>query len=107
MSERTCEGCRWFRCTDNEQDVFGECRRFPPLHSQNTAWLAVRREEWCGEWQDATITPEQQAERRELVRRFALAITEGWYASANNIGPDFPADAWKRAEAIVDAEGQQ
>jgi len=34
----------------------------------------------CGEWADKTITPEQ-AERRELVRQFAVAIVQGMYAN--------------------------
>ena len=107
MSERRREGCRWFRCTDNEQDVFGECRRFPPLHSENTAWLAVRREEWCGEWQDATITPEQ-AERRELMKRFAEAIVRGMYTNTDaslNVMPQAQRFTDRFVEAIQ--EGQQ
>ena len=98
MTERTCEGCRWFRRTDNEHDVFGECRRFPPLHSGNTAWLAVRPEEWCGEWSDKTITPEPY-ERRELVRQFAVAMVAAG-------SQEMVHQVWQRAAEMADYEGQ-
>ena len=108
MGKQQCEGCRWFRRTDNEHDVFGQCRRFPPLHSQNTAWLAVRPEEWCGEWQDATITPEQ-AERRELVKQFALAIVQGMSANPEELDVNLILLAPRFADQFIKAmqEGQQ
>lgn len=108
MTERTCEGCRWFRRTDNEKDVFGECRRFPPLHSENTAWLAVRRAEWCGEWADGTITADE-ADRRELVRQFAAAIVQGMYANPEDISLNVMQQAHRFADVFQEAiqKGQQ
>ena len=74
MSERRCEGCRWFRCDiEYEGKQHGVCRRNPPVNGE---FSEVHGDSMCGEWADKTITPEQ-AERSELVRQFALAIAQG------------------------------
>ena len=53
----------------------------------------------CGEWADKNITPEQ-AERRELVRRFALAIASG----LKEPKLCYPADIWADARRYAEAE---
>ena len=104
MSERTCEGCRWWRYDMlYHGKPHGVCRRNPPVGGE---FPEVRGDSMCGEWSDKNITPEQ-AEQRELVRQFAVAIVQGMCASNSSIGyTEFPAFAWRRAEQIADAEGQ-
>jgi hypothetical protein len=54
------------------------------------------RNNFCGEWRDKSITPEQE-KRAELVERFALAIVES--------GADVMMhDVWRWAEEYVDAK---
>ena len=97
MSRRRCEGCRWFlRYTS--QDI-GQCRRYPPTQNTETGWLEVSHFDWCGEWQDASITPEQ-VERRELIRQFAVALV----ASGSQ---DMIHKIWQQAALFADYEGQQ
>jgi hypothetical protein len=50
---------------------------------------------FCGEWQDKSITPEQE-QRSELVERFALAIVQ----CESDTGAEL---VWQWAEQIVDA----
>jgi hypothetical protein len=58
----------------------------------------------CGEWSDKNITPEQ-AEARELVRQFAVAIVAGDFVYRDQgLGPE---DIWECARHIADAEGQK
>jgi len=98
MSERTCEGCRWWR-----YDMLyhgrphGVCRRNPPVGGE---FPEVRGDSMCGDWQDKTITPEQH-ERRELVRRFAVAIVAG-----DPEGDTMVHRVWQRAAELADYEGQ-
>jgi len=55
---------------------------------------------WCGEWSDASITPEQE-ERQELTRRFAVAIMSTVY------GVDLQFDLiWTAAKNMAAAEPQ-
>jgi hypothetical protein len=78
MSERTCEGCRWWRYDMlYHGKPHGVCRRNPPVSGE---FPEVHGDSMCGEWADKTITPEQ-AERSELVRQFAVAIVQGMYAN--------------------------
>lgn len=102
MSARTCEGCRWWRYDMQYHGrPHGVCRRSPPVGGE---FPEVHGDSMCGEWQDATITPEQ-AERRELVRQFALAIVGGDFVyEAGGIGTQ---EIWECARQIADAEGQQ
>ena len=96
MSERRCEGCRWFlRYTS--QDI-GQCRRYPPTQNTEAGWLQVSHFDWCGEWQGRIISPEQ-AERRDLVRQFAVALV----ASGSQ---DMVHQIWERAAELADYEGQ-
>jgi hypothetical protein len=54
----------------------------------------------CGEWADASITPEQ-AERRQFVRQIFLAMTASeWGASYSED------DMWKLAAKLAAAEPQ-
>jgi hypothetical protein len=55
----------------------GVCRRNPPVNGE---FSEVHGDSMCGEWADKNISPEQ-AERRELVRQFAVAIVQGMYAN--------------------------
>lgn len=96
MGKQRCEGCRWFlRYTS--QDI-GQCRRYPPTQNTETGWLEVSHFDWCGEWQDKSITPEE-TERRELVQQFAAALV----ASGSQ---DMVHQIWQRAAELADYEGQ-
>ena len=77
------------------------------MHAQNTAWLSVRREEWCGEWADAKLTAEQ-AKREELTIRFALAIVQGLFANPEGDIVDVMTESHRLAnEFLAQKEGQQ
>ena len=96
MSKRRCEGCRWFR-----YDMLfygkphGVCRRNPPVGGE---FPEVSGDSVCGEWADKTITPEQ-AERRELVKQFAVAlVASGSQEMIHKI--------WQQAALFADYEGQ-
>jgi hypothetical protein len=52
---------------------------------------------WCGEWSDASITPEQ-AERHELTRRFALALAAASWTDPHRV--------WELAAKLAAAEPQ-
>ena len=100
MNRQRCESCRWFlRYTS--QDI-GQCRRYPPTQNTETGWLEVSHFDWCGEWQDKTITPEQH-QRRELVRQFALAIVEGVYANPDDVDVNVMLQAKRYADRILEA----
>ena len=86
MTKRVCENCRWFRKDDL-------CWRYP----KESATLP---DATCGEWADASITPEQEA-MRELPRQFALAIMSTVY------GADLQFDLiWTAAKNMAAAEPQ-
>ncbi|GDX94218.1 hypothetical protein LBMAG46_42280 [Planctomycetia bacterium] len=73
----------------------GVCRRAPPVSGE---FSEVSGGSVCGEWADKNITNEQ-AEQRELVRRFALAlVTAGYQDKVHKI--------WQRAAEFADYEGQ-
>ena len=92
MNKRVCEGCRFYNHSPN--DGYGFCRRNPPIND-GCVLPGVGPSDWCGEWRDKAVTPEQE-QRRELVRRFAVAmVTNARYS---------PADAWYWAAKLVDAE---
>jgi hypothetical protein len=56
----------------------------------------MAEDNYCGEWRDKSITPEQE-HRAELVTRFALAIVES--------GADIMMhDVWQMAAEYVDAK---
>lgn len=93
MTERTCGNCRWW-----VQDRIwagkpvGQCR-------QNATGLPeVYNTDFCGQWADKSITPKQE-ERREMVRRFAVAIVSA------GLGEKFAdEDVWYMASRLAGAE---
>ena len=97
MSGRTCGNCRWFlRYTSQE---IGECRRYPPQHPQTQMlWPLVNQGASCGEWADRSVTA-KEAERRELIRQFAVALV----ASGSE---EMVHQVWQRAAEFADYEGQ-
>ena len=97
MSQRTCGNCRWWR-QQYASVPYGYCHRNAPTQGP-LAWVRpeVEADAICGEWADGTITPEQE-KRRELVRRFALAIAHGDSATCN------PKFVWEWAQKYADAE---
>jgi hypothetical protein len=67
----------------------------------------VEQSEACGEWSDKNISPEQ-AERRELVRQFAVAIVQGMYSNPEDISVNVMLQAQRFADRFAEAiqEGQ-
>ena len=96
MTRRTCDTCYWWN--RHSGLAVGDCQRRPP-NSITSKWPATDAADFCGEWTDASITPEQ-AERRELVRRFALAIASGLKEPKGC----YPADIWATARRYAEAE---
>jgi hypothetical protein len=92
MTQRTCGNCRWWN--RHSGLATGDCQKLPP-NSVTGQWPATDEADFCGQWADKTITPEQE-ERRELVRRFAVAL-----AGTDNYGVD---KVWEWAEKLADAE---
>ena len=95
MNNRTCEGCRfWHRAEPSDQN--GQCRRYPPVVGTfGHVTPSVSRENFCGEWRDKSVTPEQE-QRAEQMERFALAIVQ----SESDTGAKL---VWRWAEEYVDA----
>jgi len=80
MSERVCENCRWWSAGPTG---YGYCRKRPPIVSNSDeSFPSTHKSVWCGEWSDASITPEQE-EMRELTRRFAVALINSGYDARN------------------------
>ena len=100
MTERTCENCRWW---EYDQHAIGACMRKPPqriAEPQYDEWPKTHATDRCGEWSDASITPEQD-ERRQFVRQIFLAMTASeWGASYSE------EDMWKLAGKLAAAEPQ-
>ena len=95
MAKRVCENCRWW--DRYPLHPYGDCRRNPPIDIDGSVPQTAPTD-WCGEWSDASITPEQ-AERRELTRQFAVAISA-------KIGCYTPAAIWEMAKNMAAAEPQ-
>jgi hypothetical protein len=95
MSERVCGNCRWWN--RHSGLATGDCQKLPP-NSVTGQWPATDEADFCGQWADKTITPEQE-ERRELVRRFAVALVGTEWAS-DYTWPKM----WEMANSIADAE---
>ena len=101
MSQRTCGNCRWWK-QSYESVSYGYCHRNAPTQGP-LAWVRpeVEADATCGQWADKTITPEQE-EKRELVRRFAVAIVSG---DDEATGARYkPSTVWMMAEQLADAE---
>ena len=104
MTERTCGNCRWW-LKRSQTDQYGQCHRHPPIYTQ-IAYLRPETEPdaTCGEWADASTTPEQD-ERRELVRRFAVAIADGISRHTPKLDADGVAEhIWRLSCKLADAE---
>ena len=98
MNKRTCGNCRWWN--RHSGLATGDCQRRPP-NSITSKWPSTDEVDFCGEWADGSITPEQEA-KRELVRRFAVALTSGAVFDGSVAQT---ADAvWIVAQAMADAE---
>ena len=103
MSQRQCEGCRWFRYdTGYNGKPYGVCRRSPPINGE---FSEVSSDSMCGEWQDKTITPEQ-AEQRELAARFAVAIVQGCYANPEGNQVNFVMESQRLARDFFEAQAE-
>jgi hypothetical protein len=71
-----------------------------PTAGSDDVFPVTHRIDRCGEWADATITPEQE-ERRQFVRQIFLAMTASeWGASYSED------DMWKIAGKLAAAEPQ-
>lgn len=95
MTKRTCENCRWWNRHSGLST--GDCQKRPPS-SITSKWPSTDEVDFCGEWSDGTITPEQE-EKWELVRRFAVSIVSAGLDKkfANE-------DVWYMAEKLANAE---
>ena len=98
MKRQRCESCRWLLQYPSQS--IGQCRRYPPTQNTEAGWLEVDAFDWCGEWADKNITPEQH-ERRELIKQFALAIV-----ASDPEGDTMVHRVWQRAAELADYEGQ-
>ena len=97
MSERTCEQCRWWH-QHQPTGQHGQCRRYPPavIMSHGLVRPTMEADNYCGEWRDKSITPEQER-RAELVTQFAVAIVQ----AESDTGAEL---VWRWAEEYVDAK---
>ena len=97
MTKRVCGNCRWW---DAGPTGSGSCHRQPPVAGSDDVFPVTHKIDRCGEWADASITPEQE-ERRELTRRFAVAIMSTEYGG--DLRPD---RVWSAAQSLAAAEPQ-
>jgi len=96
MTERWCMHCRWW---NHLEKGHGTCKRHPPI-DLNGQRPYTDDQNFCGEWADASITPEQE-ERQELTRRFAVAImSAGWAVNYHD------GQVWAIAAGLAAAEPQ-
>lgn len=96
MSEQVCGNCRWWRCDSNwANQRSGLCVRRTPKREGD--WPTSKITDFCGEWADKTITPEQE-KKRELVRQFAVAIIT---RHGDNL---LLHNAWQMAAEMAEAE---
>jgi hypothetical protein len=97
MTERVCRNCRWF--DQLPEKGYGACKRHPPINLDGEHPY-TDDENFCGEWSDASITPEQE-EQRQFVRQIYLAMAASeWSASYSED------DMWKVAGKLAAAEPQ-
>jgi hypothetical protein len=82
------------------------CRRNPPIDLDGSVPQTAATD-WCGEWADKTITPEQE-DLRQLTRQFAVAImSTEWGKNLSHIGLWGAAEKLAVAEPQIQKEGQQ
>jgi len=97
MAERVCKNCRWWSVRSTE---LGYCHKRLAILSSDEAFPSTHKSCWCGEWADASITPEQE-DRQELIRQFAVAIMSTEYSA------DLQYDRiWMAAKNMADEEPQ-
>lgn len=100
MTERKCEGCRFFDKFTGFSN--GLCRRMPP--SPSSGFPPVESYSSCGEWKDQSITPEQE-DKKNLVRLFAVSIANGCYSKGLlNEQIKKSVEVWELAEKFVNNE---
>jgi len=69
MTQRTCGNCRWWVRLKHATDA-GECRRHAPAASARHAdarWTTTWETDFCGEWAEGSITPEQEQELKDYI----------------------------------------
>jgi len=93
MTERWCMHCRWW---NHLEKGHGTCKRHPPI-DLNGQRPYTDDQNFCGEWADASITPEQE-DRQELTRRFAVALISA--------GGPIDDTTWNEAAKFAAAEPQ-
>lgn len=72
-----------------------------PIVSYGLVRPTMAEDNYCGEWRDKSITPEQE-QRAELVTRFALAILS---SDTDPSGARFKPDSiWRMAAEYADAK---
>ena len=97
MAERVCKNCRWWSVRSTE---LGYCHKRLAILSSDEAFPSTHKSCWCGEWADASITPEQE-DRQKLTRQFAVAIMSTEYSA------DLQYDRiWMAAKNMADEEPQ-
>lgn len=101
MTERRCENCRWWDRYPFAS--YGMCRRNPPMDTDGTVPQSAAIDR-CGEWADASITPEQE-DRQELTRQFAVALISAGGPIDDSIW--YEAAELAAAEPQIQREGQQ
>jgi hypothetical protein len=98
MTKRTCENCRWWK---GRVTGYGYCHKRPPIVSGgDESFPSTHKSNFCGEWSDASITPEQE-DMQELTRRFAVAIMSTQWAANCPEG-----QVWAVAASLATAEPQ-
>jgi hypothetical protein len=95
MTKRMCGNCRWW---DAGPTGSGSCHVKSPVAGSDDVFPVTHRTDRCGEWADASVTPEQE-KMRELTRQFAVAF-------AAKIGRYTPAAIWEIAQNMAAAEPQ-
>ena len=78
---------------------YGMCRRNPPMDTDGTVPQSAATDH-CGEWADASITPEQE-DRQKFVRQIVLAMI-----SSDLISTCSDDLLWENAKNLAAAEPQ-
>ena len=99
MTKRVCRNCRWW---DAGPTGSGSCHVKSPVAGSDDVFPVTHAIDRCGEWADASITPEQE-DRQELTRQFAVAIMSADYAAEPCLQWD---RIWTAAKKMAAAEPQ-
>ena len=104
MTRRMCGNCRWW---DAGPTGSGSCHRQPPTAGSDDVFPVTHKIDRCGEWSDASITPEQE-DLQKLTRQFALAILSAeWGGDLSDDGLWTAAKNMAAAEPQIQREVQQ